>query len=125
MQWRGRVSEGVVAHPFAAAGGDHDRVAGHRARGAVPVGGTPALHGPGLQRHELVAEHAGANPTLQGRVDALTWATGGLAGILSGIVFSAAGYRAVALLALTLLAMPLLGLVRVLHARAAGGPPAR
>jgi MFS family permease len=52
----------------------------------------------------IVAERAASRPNLAGRVDALTWTSGGLAGIVSGIVFSAAGYRAVALLALGLLA---------------------
>jgi MFS family permease len=59
----------------------------------------------------IVAGSASCRPNLAGRVDALTWTSGGAAGIVSGVVFSAAGYRAVALLALALLALAVLWLV--------------
>jgi MFS family permease len=59
----------------------------------------------------IVAGSAAARPDLAGRVDALTWTSGGVAGVVSGVVFGAAGYRAVALLALALLALAVLWLV--------------
>jgi MFS family permease len=58
----------------------------------------------------IVAGRAASRPNLAGHVDALTWTSGGIAGIVSGIVFSAAGYRAVALLALGLLGLATLWL---------------
>jgi MFS family permease len=59
----------------------------------------------------IVARSAASRPDLAGRVDASTWTSGGVAGVVSGVVFSAAGYRAVALLALALLAVAVLWLV--------------
>lgn len=58
---------------------------------------------------------AGIRGRLQGRVDSLTWISGAMASISSGVVYQATDYRMIALIGLTLLAIP--AVVVALHRR--------
>jgi MFS family permease len=49
---------------------------------------------------------------LQGRVDSMTWVSGALASITSGVLYQATDYRTISLMGLALLAIPVLVIVR-------------
>jgi hypothetical protein len=49
---------------------------------------------------------------LQGRVDSLTWTAGALASVSSGVIYQASDYRAISLIGLLLLVVPVVFMFR-------------
>jgi MFS family permease len=49
---------------------------------------------------------------LQGRVDSLTWTAGALASVSSGVIYQASDYRAISLIGLFLLVVPVVVMFR-------------